>query len=268
MTSIPAFLARVIRFDTGHRRSFPWRQSYDPYQVLVSEYMLQQTQTSRVIEPFSNFLTRFPSIRCLAKARRHDVLSCWSGLGYNKRAIALQATAALIVSEHDSIVPSDEATLRLLPGIGPYTAAAIVIFAYNKRAIAIETNIRTAVAHHFAKRGMSDTDIASTLERVLKEAERQAISYRRLYIALMDYGAHLKQSGVRIAGLPIASQGTFKGSVRQARGVIIKTLVEQSCSVTDRHQVPCEKETWGKALTSLLRDGMIEKRGSEYMLSE
>ncbi|MDE0243644.1 MAG: A/G-specific adenine glycosylase [Candidatus Kaiserbacteria bacterium] len=268
MTSVSTLLSQVLQFDTDNRRSFPWRQSYDPYHVLVSEYMLQQTQTGRVVEAFSNFLSRFPSVHDLASAKRQDVLACWVGLGYNRRAVALQNTAKLLVSEHDGIVPSDEEALRSLPGIGPYTAAAIVIFAYNKRAIAIETNIRTVVVHHcmHGESDVSDTSIATVMERLLSEAERRSLAYRDLYAALMDYGAHLKRSGIRVSCRNTSSQGTFKGSVRQARGVIIKTLVSGTCSVTDRHIVPCTRQTWEQALSGLIRDGMIEKSGGGYVL--
>jgi len=141
------------------RHDLPWRspslklrrtkEILDPYRVLVSEVMLQQTQVPRVQEKYKEFLKKFPTVRALAKAPLADVLRVWSGLGYNRRAKYLRDAAKTIVAKHKGKVPKDVLTLRLLPGMGLYTASALRVFAFNEPDILIETNIRTAFIHHF-----------------------------------------------------------------------------------------------------------------------
>ena len=154
------------------------------------------------------------------------------------------------------------------PGIGPYTASAVVIFAYNKRAVAIETNIRTVVAHHCHPNDsrLTDADIVPVMEQVLCEAEKRSVCPRDLYAALMDYGAHLKQRRVPSSRKNTPSQKKFDGSVRQARGIIIRMLLDNDRSVTAVCVKPCTKQTWTEALDGLVRDGMIVKQKNRYVL--
>ena len=128
------------------RRAYPWRGSHDPYAVWVSEVMLQQTQASRVVPAFRSFLRRFPTVRALAAAPRRDVVREWGGLGYNRRAVRLSEAARAIVRDHGGRIPRDPATLRELPGVGPYTAAAVASLGFGEPVAVVDTNVRRVVA--------------------------------------------------------------------------------------------------------------------------
>lgn len=262
--AVADLVAAAVLYDQEHRRSFPWRQTSDPYHILVSEFMLQQTQTSRVQEKYPSFLHTFPSIDVLARAKQQQVLSRWSGLGYNRRALALQKTAQCVVRDHGGTVPESEETLLSFPGIGAYTAAAIVIFAYNKPAVAIETNIRTIIKHHC--RVDSEASMHKVMLLVIREARRRRLHPRDLYAALMDYGAHLKTLRVPAARPQAPPQKKFAGSVRQARGLVVRMLVQEKVHVTDEPLSPCTRETWTKALAGLVREGVIERKSDRYSI--
>jgi A/G-specific adenine glycosylase len=139
---IAVFQSMILDFYRGEGRDFPWRRTRDPYAIMVSEFMLQQTQTERVAQRFDHWLERFPTIRALADASLTEVLAEWSGLGYNRRARFLHEAARSIMHDRGGVFPEDTDALDALPGIGPYTARAIVCFAFNKRECFIETNIR------------------------------------------------------------------------------------------------------------------------------
>lgn len=149
-TALDAHEVEVIRsgllswFD-ANRRDLPWRRTRDPYAILVSEVMLQQTQVDRVIPYYGRFLERFPTVDALAEAAPAEVIRLWSGLGYNRRAINLQRTARAVVEEHAGRFPRDLATLRSLPGIGPYTAGAIACFAFEEPVAFVDTNMRRVI---------------------------------------------------------------------------------------------------------------------------
>jgi A/G-specific adenine glycosylase len=131
------------------RHTLPWRATRDPYRILVSEVMLQQTQVERVIPFYTDFLKKFPSARALARAPLAEVLRAWQGLGYNRRARLLRETARAVTDDHGGRFPTSVEALEKLPGIGPYTARALAAFAHNRGSVFIETNIRTAVMHHY-----------------------------------------------------------------------------------------------------------------------
>ena len=144
------FKDTVWKYYREHGRSdLPWRKTTDPYRILVSEVMLQQTQVERVIPYYTRFLKKFPTVRALAKAPLSQVLIAWQGLGYNRRAKMLHEAAKEVVRGHGGLFPRTALELEKLPGVGPYTAHAVAAFAYNEDGICIETNIRTAVTHHF-----------------------------------------------------------------------------------------------------------------------
>jgi A/G-specific adenine glycosylase len=127
--------------------AYPWRtRRPDPYGVLVSEVMLQQTQASRVIPAYRAFLRRFPAVRALARASRRDVLEAWAGLGYNRRAVALSQAARSILADHSGSVPAEPDVLVTLPGVGPYTAAAVASIGYGVPVAAVDTNVARVVA--------------------------------------------------------------------------------------------------------------------------
>jgi A/G-specific adenine glycosylase len=181
----PALLGWYARHGRTH---LPWRQGRDPYRVVVSEFMLQQTQVERVLPIFEAFLARFPDLASLASAPVADVVRAWRGLGYNSRAIRLRRLAATIMAEHAGEIPRDEVALRALPGVGPYTACAIQAFAFDRDEVAADTNVRRVV--HRVLHGIEHPPKA--VPRDLDAAAREGIPRGRGHdwnSAMMDLGA-------------------------------------------------------------------------------
>ncbi|MDE0220170.1 MAG: A/G-specific adenine glycosylase [Spirochaetaceae bacterium] len=226
MSDIVRFRRRVLDHYRRHGRRFPWRQTRDPYRILVSEFMLQQTQTARVLGHYEPFVARFPEARSLAAADRGEVLALWSGLGYNRRAVALHRAAALIANRFGGEVPSGEEDLRALPGVGPATAGAVQAFGFGLPAVFVETNIRRAVLHELfgGRDQVSDRELEPVLERALDRADP-----RTWYQALMDYGAALGRGGPNPnrRSAHYTRQSRFDGSNRQQRGLILRVLAER-----------------------------------------
>lgn len=231
MTRTYTTFKRTIReYYKNHGRStLPWRTRPTPYRVLVSELMLQQTQVERVIPKFTAFLKQFPTIRALACAPLCDVLIAWQGLGYNRRAKFLHQAALATVDKYGGKLPDTYEGLVELPGIGPYTAGAMCAFAYNKPVVLVETNIRTVFTHHFfpKRNGVHDSELLPHIEATLDRKNPSA-----WYAALMDYGSHLKRSGVRINNKSkhYTRQSKFKGSNREIRGILLRTLLKKYTS--------------------------------------
>ena len=213
--------------------------------MLVSEFMLQQTQAARVVPAFSAFVARFPTVEALARASRGDVLRAWSGLGYNRRAVRLRDAARRIVAEHGGCIPSDPAALAALPGIGPYTAAAVASIAFGVPVPAVDTNVRRVVAR--AVLGIDGNDAP------LHEVTRAASTWMDGAVpgawnqAVMDLGREVCRAVPRCSTCPVQSEcafrrrglaaekparranrsvtGPFEGSSRQLRGAIIRILL-------------------------------------------
>jgi len=224
------FVAVVTGYFETHRRDLPWRRpepdgSYDAYKIMVSEIMLQQTQVSRVIPKYDEFLDVFPNVLSLAEANLGDVLKLWSGLGYNRRAKYLHSAAKQIVKRHNGTIPETLNTLTCLPGIGYNTAAAICVYAYDQPQIFIETNIRTVYIHHFFKHAH---DVADKDIRPLVASTLHGQDPREFYWALMDYGTYIKstEGNVNVKSKHYIKQSTFHGSRRQIRGQILKLLMD------------------------------------------
>jgi len=208
-----------------NKRPFPWRDTENPYHVLVSEIMLQQTQTYRVEPKFLNFISLFPTIQSLACAPLATVLMAWQGLGYNRRAKFLHQTAQEIVANHNATVPENPLDLQKLPGIGYATACSIAAFAYNKPTAFIETNIRAVFIHFFftAADDVHDAQLIPLVEQALEGEDP-----RQWYYALMDYGVMLKKvhkNPSRCSKHHVV-QSKFEGSDRQIRGAIIRVLTQ------------------------------------------
>lgn len=168
-------------------RDLPWRHTRDPYQILVAEIMLQQTQVDRVKPKYAAFLQQFPTIEALAQASSGDVIRAWAGLGYNRRALNLQRTAQAVLNEHDGQFPDTPDTLRSLPGIGPYTAGAIACFAFERDVAFMDTNIRRVITRVFV--GADDGNMG---ERGLLEIASAAVAKGRAWVwnqAIMELGA-------------------------------------------------------------------------------
>lgn len=211
-------------------RTMPWRSNTDPYWILVSEIMLQQTRVSRIMPKFEEFIETFPSIQVLAKAPFQEVLKCWSGLGYNRRAKFLHQSAQAIVDTYGGVVPKNRKQLVLLPGIGPNTAGAILVYAYNQPEVFIETNIRSVFMHYFFTNtmGVDDRELLPIIKKAMPHENP-----REWYWALMDYGTYLKSTlpNPSRASKQHTRQSQFEGSDRQIRGQILKLIVDGPVSL-------------------------------------
>jgi A/G-specific adenine glycosylase len=181
--STALFRRLLLTWYRRHARSLPWRETRDPYRVLVSEFMLQQTQVSRVEEYYPRFLSRYPTIEKLARARAKSVRETWEGLGYYARAANLHQLARQVVADHDGQVPGDTETLRALPGVGRYTAGAIACFAFEKREAAVDTNVNRVIARVFGAK-----DVWTTVQRILPRRGRAVWDFNQ---GLMDLGARI-----------------------------------------------------------------------------
>lgn len=262
------FKTIIWDFYKENGRSFAWRHIDDPYKVLVSEIMLQQTQTQRVAEKYQIFIQRFPTIESLAQASLHDVLFYWQGLGYNRRGKYLYETAKKISQEYHNRVPDCPEILLNFPGIGPYTASSICAFAYNKPTIFIETNIRAVFIHFFFKdfNKVHDKEI---LPLVAQTVDSQKA--RDWYYALMDYGVMLKKSVINPSrkSKHHAKQSTFEGSDRQIRGKVLKALTEnkelhfEQLLDASNHDMP----RLSNILQQLINERLIANRGSIFFIA-
>ena len=217
---------RVVLAHYGeHGRDLPWRRTRDPYRILVSEIMLQQTQVSRVLRKYDDFLARFPDVWALAGSPTAAVLSAWQGLGYNRRALALQQTAQVVVSDYGGSLPRSQEELRSLPGVGPATAGAIAAFAYGLAVPFIETNIRAAILHHFfpGRPEVPDREVIPLVEATLDREDP-----RTWYYALMDYGSWLKQTEANPSrrSRHHTVQSPFVGSRRQLRAQVLRLFLQ------------------------------------------
>jgi len=273
------FRQTVWDFYTEHGRSFPWRNTDVPYRILVSEIMLQQTQATRVVPKYRAFLKAFPSMRALANASARDVLAHWSGLGYNRRARNLHRLAKLVTETQGGKLPITHHELTTLPGIGHYTAGAIMAFAHNLPHPILETNIRTVYIHHFFKNktDVTDNDIMKKVAATL-----DTTNPREWYWALMDYGAHLKETVGNVSqnSKAYTKQKPFKGSDRAIRGAIIKLLIQKpyaeatliKCITADKTLIVDKTPTAHKTriqlqLATLTKENFIEKKASKWQLT-
>ena len=183
------FQQALLNWYFKKKRNLPWRKTTDPYSILVSEFMLQQTQVDRVIPKYNAFLEQFPTLNTLATASTADILRAWQGLGFNKRALRLQAIAKTLVEKHQGIFPTTEKELLNLRGIGDYTASAICSFAYNQDIIALDTNIRRIFHRVFFDNSQkANEDLTKELE-FLAQKHLPTGKSRDWHNALMDLGA-------------------------------------------------------------------------------
>jgi A/G-specific adenine glycosylase len=266
---IRLFRQRIYAHYRKNGRALPWRRTHDPYKILVSEMMLQQTQVKRVIEKYKEFLRRFPAIESLASAPLHEILEQWQGLGYNRRALALIRLAAIVVDRYGGRIPREIEVLKALPGVGAATAGAVCAFAFDKPVVFIETNIRSVFIHFFFRdRGeVKDSEILPLVEQTL-----DAKHPRQWYYALMDYGAMLKERqpnpGRRSAHY--TRQSPFEGSLRQVRGMILTTLVKQP-GISEAALVKAinrDAVMVRQALKRLRTEGFIVKKRKRFFIRD
>jgi len=222
---IKAFRKTVYDYYQNYGRHLPWRATKDPYKILVSEIMLQQTQVPRVIEKYNTFLKHFPTIRRLSQASLRDVMAAWQGLGYNRRALSLHKLAGSVMDDYQGRIPDDPSQLIALPGIGRATAHAICAFAFNKPVVFLETNIRTVFIHHFFAH-TSKVDDSSIIPFVRDTLDEK--NPRKWYSALMDYGTDLKKRFPNVTRQSSAytRQPPFRGSDREIRGMIMRMALQ------------------------------------------
>lgn len=255
---ICSFKQLVWDYYAANRRDFPWRYTDDPYYVVISEVMLQQTQTYRVEPKFISFMKSFPTWQMLASASWPEVLLAWQGLGYNSRAKRLHGTAQRICADFNGTVPHDPEILKTFSGIGPNTAGSIAAFAFNKPAIFVETNIRAVFIYHFfpGKEKISDKLLLPLVEATLDRADP-----RSWYYALMDYGVFLKKQARnptrRSAHYTVQSK--FEGSDRQIRSTILKILLAKGPAKHDEllALVDCDRSRFTRIADDLCKEELI-----------
>jgi A/G-specific adenine glycosylase len=263
--TISLFRDLILSYFRAHGRDLPWRHTTDPYRILVSEIMLQQTQVERVAVKYTEFLERFPDFGSLARAPRSEVLLAWQGMGYNRRAIALQETARRVTEEYGGDLPADIETLATFPGIGKATAAAICAYAFNMPVVYIETNIRRIFIHFFFqdREGVRDDEILPLVEQALYRENP-----REWYSALMDYGTVLKKrtANPNRRSASYSRQSRFEGSDRQIRGRILALVLEEG-TVTEEDLILrlCEEPGRVKRiLGDLTREGFVAESEGAY----
>lgn len=284
---INSFQKIILDWYKENQRDLPWRKTREPYHIMVSEIMLQQTQVNRVITKFEEWLKRFPTVEDLAKAPVADVLQYWSGLGYNRRALNLKRAAEKIVTEHNGKFPKDEMTLLALPGIGAYTSRAILCFAFDKQVAVVDTNVKKIILTQILKQqypkqelplfvSLNDAPKKTEEYKPLSEKEFQEIAEQLLphghaydwNQALMDYASHV----LKKEKIPIPKQSKFEGSRRQSRGKLLKLLLEKKSVARDEIGPAIKKDYSGndtawlqKLLDELQNEGFIEIK-NEYIL--
>lgn len=228
--NIRSFRLTVRAFYRKNRRDMPWRETVDPYHIVVSEIMLQQTRVERVHDKYLMFIKTLPDFDSLADAPLHRILTLWQGLGYNRRALALKKIAELVVEQWNGELPSSVDMLQSLPGIGHATASSIAAFAFNAPTVFIETNIRRVFIHHFFEDRL-DVHDNKIMPLVSTSLDRR--NPREWYYALMDYGSALKKQlpNPNRRSAHYVRQSRFEGSTRQKRGAILKyILVQGGCT--------------------------------------
>lgn len=283
-------LARaLLQWWSEHGRDLPWRRSRDPWAVLVSELMLQQTQVARVESRFVRFLARFPTVATCAAAPVGDVVDEWAGLGYNRRAVHLHRTATRCVEHHGGSLPDDLPDLLDLPGVGPYTARAVLVFAHERDIGLVDTNAGRFVARALAGRPLRPAEA----QRIADDAVPDGWGWTWGQ-AVFDLGALVcRKRAPRCQECPIrqhcawarsgfaepdpiagsagisAPQSRFEGSDRQGRGRLVDALRRGPVAQADLAEVmgwPDDPDRAGRVAETLVRDGLAVRGRGGYRL--
>ncbi len=265
------FQQKIYEFYFKNKRNFVWRNDITAYRIFISEVMLQQTQTSRVIFKFQQWIEKFPDFATVAQASQHEILATWQGLGYNSRGLRLARAAQIIMEKFNGKLPETIQDLESLPGIGPNTAGSISAVAWKKPVIFIETNIRTVFLHEFFKNQelVCDKEILPLVEQTLDQNNS-----RDWYYALMDYGVYLKKE-LKINNKKSKQynrQSKFIGSRRQVRGAIIrilskiKKLQQEDLLFLLEQELPDNKHSFENILQELNQEQLIYQKDENIFL--
>lgn len=266
---IDLFQKIIYDFYRKSGRDFAWRNTQDPYKIVVSEIMLQQTQTDRVKEKYDQFIATFPDFNSLANASVAQVMSCWQGLGYNRRGLSVQACAQRVVTEYNGTLPDNPDILIEFKGIGKATAASICAFAFNKPTVFIETNIRAVFIYTFFR---DQDNISDAMLMPLVEQTLDKLNTRVWYYALMDYGVMLKKlfTNPSRKSKHHTKQSKFEGSDRQIRGMIIKLLTQRQAKASREDfysTLARESVRIDRALDQLMHEGFITQKNGMFSLA-
>lgn len=263
------FTKLVQDFYKSNRRDLPWRPPHiiNPYRIVVSEIMLQQTQVHRVIPKYQSFIKTFPDWQTLARAPFKKVLQEWTGLGYNRRALGLHHIAQIVVTQHNGLLPHSIEQLIALPSIGPNTAASICAFAFNMPVVFIETNIRTVFIHYFFQNQnqVHDDEIRALVEKTLNRENP-----REWYYALMDLGTHIKGAygNPNTKSRLYRKQSPFQGSNRELRSLILKMIASAPSNATAiMKKIKKPKNAILKNLRVLEKEGFLQSRKGIYAIT-
>jgi A/G-specific adenine glycosylase len=276
MPTIQQFQKKIWDHYRRHaRKTLPWRKTRDPYAILVSEIMLQQTQAGRVEGYYERFLKQFPDFKTLSAASSRDVLLAWQGLGYNRRALFLKKVAQEVIARYHGKLPEERHQLEMLPGIGKGTSGSLMAFAFNKPEIFIETNIRRVFIHSFFKNKKSVTD--DELKRYI-ERSMDRKNPREWYWALMDYGASMKnmedveEANSNRRSSSYKKQSSFLGSDRALRGKLLRALLVNGKKSLASELVPevlsVSVERSKKIVADLIKEGFLIKKGKYFFINK
>lgn len=261
------FQNEVMEFyETKGRHDMEWRHNFDPYRIVVSEVMLQQTQVPRVAVIYPQFIEKFPDFAALAAASQTELLAAWQGMGYNRRALNLQKLAVRIIEEFDGVLPKEPEVLATLPGIGHATSCSIAAFAFNRQVVFIETNIRRVFIHYF----FSDTAVVDDRDLLpLVKACLLPGRSREWYWALMDLGTALKTSvpNPNRRSRQYVKQSVFAGSDRQIRGALLRLLLAGSSEQAESlaKAVGASPERVAGILDEMCHEGFfVQEESGEY----
>lgn len=279
----------LLRWAAAAHRDLPWRRTRDPWAVLVSEAMLQQTQVARVVPKYHDFLERFPTPATCAAASQGEVVTLWAGLGYNRRAVQLHRAARAMVAEHDGAVPDSIASLLALPGVGPYTARAVLAFAFEQDAAIVDTNVARVLARREGHR-LRPAEVQRLADGWLPAGSAWAWNQ-----GMLDLGAtRCTPRAPRCDGCPVAAgcawavegnpdpdpavgsagvsggQSRFEGSDRQGRGRLIDALRRGPVDERDLAVVmgwPDDEERAARVAAGLVAEGIVASDGTQFSLA-
>jgi A/G-specific adenine glycosylase len=289
-SELAAFQHAVLAWSASAERDLEWRRTRDPWAILVSEVMLQQTQVARVGPRYRTFLARFPDPAACASAPVAEVIASWAGLGYNRRAVYLHQAAAAVVERHGGRLPATLPELQALPGVGPYTARAVLAFAFEQHAGVVDTNAARVLARAAAGRRLSAREVQAAADRCVPEGQSW-----RWNSAILDLGATLCTSRPACHACPVGGDGRcawaaagyplpdpatgsaavtgrqsrFAGSDRQGRGRLVDAIRRGPVPVDDLAQQagwPSEPDRAARVASTLVDDGLAVQAGGVLRL--